>query len=1456
MRYECHPGQKLGRWTLGELLGRGAFGETWTATDASGVQGAVKLLPGPPGEELLALARVCHPSVPMLLDAHGSPPMLVMSLAQGRPLSAMLRHGAAPESAALTISALLADALAAVHQADVVHGDIKPANVLVGSVARREVSLVDFGMVGTQGGTLQYAAPERLSAGAATTASDVYTLGLLLWEMLHGQLPWMEQGISASLSRRKRGAPVSTTTSGWVSELLTRMLAPDPARRPSAAWVADSLVANGVTLSQVSADTLRARASQIYVPLPTVGALRDRWLQQGGQVAIIGPPGSGRTAAMRQFIVQLQASGQPWVRFNTGESQWSAVENALRSPVLTHGPAPLPMVLNAEERAERTAALLEKQGTSELAVLVDDWERLDKGSLRVLDALARRGVVRLCVTGVTAPSWASETALLPPLDASELERLISQLLGAAAPAALLSEKVLAASGGWVKSAVGFIITACDQSILQQRAGRWVADEELLTGLADAGGWSSDPPPPADPNAATLGGLIALARVPVARRQLSAYADLPEDEVAAALGLLLRSGLVKQEQGQVSVGSSAAARTLKAACPDPKRISEQLLLHSTNDNPQAGWYALGADATERLREDGPAMIRQVLLRSPSEAARMSAEIWQRLPEPHIALAHITAMRKDSQLNEAMDFAEEQTEAHPDVAGLWVALARLRSRSETAPAEIFAALERARALPDFAGLELEATICEVHAHNRLHQPLEAIRAARSALETHPPGSPEAVDSWLHLTLLCSQCMGGIGQLHEAIDMCAALPSSLGRGLPSRAMVEAAHGRLLWMAGDPRSAAERMDLALQLGEQLPAIDRARLLNNVGLVRYSIGERLEALRRWEGCLPLMERLEQRDDQVRVHNNLCVGYREVGRWERARQAGLWAFEHAPSSRVPDVGALAAGNLGDLALEQGDIPTALSWYSKATVLAEKHGVQEELAELDRRRAAVAVQTNARGARELAEQAAKSADFVRDSDNLCRSRAMLALCHSRDGDHDAAEALLHETMQKLREAGSAGVLAEVRLYAAEAYFLAGWHSRALLACERARNYAEELQLLPLRDRADRQAQRIQQVQSGAGIGQQQLATLVSLTSALVHEPDDNRRLQRCADSACAISGAERAFLILCRDGGEQIVARSGNERGELPSSSIIHRVCTTGKEVIADDLLERGDLRAAESVLNLALRSVMCLPLRTDSEILGAIYVDSRHNSDLLSTTGAQLLRGLATFMALSISQSIDRAQLTEQAHRAAEVVHDLRAPIATMITLADEVVNRGAEREAGDNIRLLGHRALRLAENLLNDKGPARHAFEASDAIAEVCSSMAPSARALSRQIRCEVEAGHRLTGDPDDLRRVVTNLLTNALRYGEGDIDVTFEEHHGALQLSVRDHGPGLPSDIENRVFERGAKTGGAGSHGLGAAIVLRIVTMMGGALEAVNHPDGGACFIVTFPIEHSRHPDERAAG
>jgi signal transduction histidine kinase len=1439
--------EQLGRWRLLRPLGRGSFGSVWQAEDAWGHLAAVKLLEAPPGEEALALSRVCHPAIPTVLDAGGGGrPFLAMSLAEGRPLSAMIRAGRAPEEAATAITGVLADALAEVHAAGIIHGDIKPANVVVGSVRQQQVSLVDFGMVGnSNGGTFNYAAPERLAGQPQSAPADVYALGLLCWEMLYGGLPWAEDGVSVSLTRRRHETPTPPSGSPWLVALLRRILDPSPDRRPTAADVADALSAHGVVLPPITPALIRRRASAVHVPRPELTPLLESWLEDGGCLAIHGARGSGRSHLIGRLLTRLQAAGEYWVRMVASDRAWAPIENILNDPALPGEVRALPDLVDPEERAERSARLIEERAPTGLAVLVDEFDLLDEGSRLVLAALARRGAVRICVTGGEPPAWATTSASLEPLRTGELRELIRQILGASVPLDLLTRLLEEASGGSPRIAVDLLARSTSTGALVRRARRWLVDERAFSNLTLSS--EADTTIRLTGEAAWLGGLLAAARRPLPQDQIPEISGRSQEGTWTATAKLVELGLARVEHGRVSCAGLSAQQILQQSSPDPARICRRLLKarlkESIPDDPLIGWYIIGAADRELAEKLGVSAILSTRRRDTTAAARQAEALWALAETPALAAARIDSLQISGLRQEAVAFGESLPES---LCTGEVLLARARAwlaveDGEAATREI---LKRARAVLDHGRFTLALALLEARLCAREGSHEDAVRLAQPGCAVSPPTDGAGLDEWLELHGVCAQSLHSLGRLHEALELLAEVPTGLGQGRTARAMLDGIHARLLWHAGRFLEAARALERAGAEGSGLAALDRARMLNNSGLVFYQTGARLEALVCWEESLLLFERLDGEVDRIRVSNNLCVGYREVGRWERARQAGDWAVVAARRRGVVELEAMAAGNMGDLYLEQGAFSDALLWFERAGAIAEAHDLTGELVELARRQATLAVASGDPLAESLARAGLKRAEEAEVRVEVSRCRALLAVCLAGQGEAEETERLLHRAIEDLREDGAAGELALIRLLAAQAWHALTWSRRALLDCERVIAYAGELGLVPLRDRAHALRERISEGMEPAA-DRRRLEVLMNLAVRVASEQDEQALLDAIAISARELLSGDRSYVILQEGETFRIAARCGEGS---PSRSVVMRVFTGRREVIAADLSERSDLRQAQSVMAMNLRSAMCVPLIVQGEILGAVYVDSRTASEQQLSASSNLMNSLAAYAAVAVNNHRQLEATTRRAAQAAEVVHDLRAPISSMVTIARELLLEHPQATGAREIIALGSQAAALAEGLLSQKR-AQRPFSAAACLEESCRALMPLARSAGRGIEVQAEPA-TMIGDPEDLRRVIINLVTNSLRHGGGTIEVGLRAADEVV-LTIRDHGGGIPEHILPEIFTAGVSAGGEGSHGLGMAIVHRLVASSGGRIEAANHPGGGALFTATWA-----RAEERQAG
>jgi tRNA A-37 threonylcarbamoyl transferase component Bud32 len=324
------PGHLVaGRYRLLERIGGGGMGAVWLASDELlGRQVAVKqVLPPPTADETAVAqqrqralregriaARLSHPHAVAVYDValEDGAPWLVMEYLPSRSLAEVLHEdGVLPVDQVAQVGAQVADALAATHAAGIVHRDVKPANVLIGRGPRVEglVKITDFGIshasddvtltqTGQITGTPAFLAPEVARGGEVTPESDVFSLGATLYTCLEGHPPFgMDDNALRLLHRVAGGEVIPPRRAGSMSGTLTRMLAVDPADRPTTTEARDELARLAVgrdgdpttvllARTKLRSSTNRARTEELGTgALPAAGA-------GAAAAAVPGDPGT------------------------------------------------------------------------------------------------------------------------------------------------------------------------------------------------------------------------------------------------------------------------------------------------------------------------------------------------------------------------------------------------------------------------------------------------------------------------------------------------------------------------------------------------------------------------------------------------------------------------------------------------------------------------------------------------------------------------------------------------------------------------------------------------------------------------------------------------------------------------------------------------------------------------------------------------------------------------------------------------------------------------------------------------------------------------------------------------------------------------------------------------------------------------------------------------------------
>jgi signal transduction histidine kinase len=360
--------------------------------------------------------------------------------------------------------------------------------------------------------------------------------------------------------------------------------------------------------------------------------------------------------------------------------------------------------------------------------------------------------------------------------------------------------------------------------------------------------------------------------------------------------------------------------------------------------------------------------------------------------------------------------------------------------------------------------------------------------------------------------------------------------------------------------------------------------------------------------------------------------------------------------------------------------------------------------------------------------------------------------------------------------------------------------------------------------------------------------------------------------------ERTAIVLVEGDTATTMATAGRGEGEIfpPGNSdpiegsLLERVLE-GKILVRPDLTAR-DAPADEQLLALGLRSELVAPLLLGARTIGMLSL-SRERPEAFSDDEVELVALLGRLVATAVQNirayEAERRRVEELARLSqlradfvSLVSHELRSPMAAVIGAARTLQDRwrmltASQRESF--LALIGDETARLAE-LVGDvldtsrieAGTFSYRFDEVD-LGRVVDE-AVEAAALAQQdvpvvasVRGALPA---VRGDRARLRQVLGNLIENAVKYSPegGEVRVAASASNGAVRISVRDTGPGIPRDQQSRIFEKFGRVDVPGASkpgtGLGLFIARSIAEAHGGSLDLSSDAEPGATFTLTLPV------------
>lgn len=1224
------------RYRVLEPLGRGAMGSVYAVEDVLDPDRptALKALwPGPSGElaqtlrrEFGVMAAVRHPLLCRVYD-FGRLPAGIELPGQSRSgdhdglfLTRDRLFGSDLRGAAERVSrdpatvcrwcAWAARGMDVLHRAGLRHGDFKPDNAIVldGNDRHGPVRLIDFGLVIAEdarrmAGTLVYLAPEIARGRPVDRRADLYSLAVVLFELLTGQLPsgerrgdeliaWHQDGVRPLLGEIRSDLP------GELVELVDRMLAADPDRRvPTGLEVAAALdrVAAAVDRQAGRATARRpvrdvpaiafAPVGQVYVTeLERAFDRRRRGAGGPAMIEVRGDAGSGKTTITTELAWRVQLAGGEVVRVAFASSRGALsdlLEQVSSLGVAEAEPALQRMQSGMAEPAQIAlaiaGALVACGRRWPLLVVLDDLDRADAFAVSlaplIAAALPAEAAVTLVATITDGPGgqlWAGEVAAtsrmaVEPLGAAEVADIVRHVLGRNDPALV----------HW---------------LLTHTAGNLLHLVHVLGALAERGFPGADAAAALDlPTRLDAWEVELVGRQPAVARQLvDALAVIGESvdladaariaggraSMADAARGLVDSGLVRVRDDAVTLARPSTARAVLDRL-DRARIAElsRRAIDVVGDrirSPQlVQWWVDCGDTSGAVTAASKLGGELAAAGDHAGAAlvgwRALARAGERLPEQGAQLAvEVTEWALASGDSRRALAAWALWREHRDAASGDEARAELAGgRAHSAAGdfdvaeELFERVIAAQPADDL-GIRAAHLLVEQHIRRGYLERAEALaEQALAVAGSHPTGA--LLRAGRHLARGLAGQDGALAELEQL--------ASSATDAPVRAAALHCAGRVAYAQGLYLAAETHYRAALDAAQAAGDLMRAATLRmNLAAMAFSFGNFSESLAHYLPAVSILDALGQRSTTLLARRNLGHLLIELGQYEQA-ELELAAASRLAESVGNDVQALGIVALtGVLSWRRGDIDGGRDRLERARRGFADRGDERrcaetllDLVELELDDGSPRHRALARAESLLADARAMKA-AISDGARRGRTLAYSAIVHAERDDHGRARAVLAEladAIDTLESRRAAQIAWNLHRLAGRAWAILGQsepaeasRAKALAHLDATAGDLPEAQRLsywldrrrrPLRRQAAGSPSWPVSSSSSAlpEAMVDKLFRLLDIYRRMSTERDVERLLELVMDTAVDLSGCERGFVLLATGAAQLEVAVARN-----------------------------------------------------------------------------------------------------------------------------------------------------------------------------------------------------------------------------------------------------------------------------------------------------------------------------
>jgi len=351
-------------------------------------------------------------------------------------------------------------------------------------------------------------------------------------------------------------------------------------------------------------------------------------------------------------------------------------------------------------------------------------------------------------------------------------------------------------------------------------------------------------------------------------------------------------------------------------------------------------------------------------------------------------------------------------------------------------------------------------------------------------------------------------------------------------------------------------------------------------------------------------------------------------------------------------------------------------------------------------------------------------------------------------------------------------------------------------------------------------------------------------------------------------ADRGSVLLVEDGEPRPVAarsRQPLEEALRVSATVVRTVLASGRGLLVSEAADDERLRGGDSVVRYGIRSVLCAPVRTEREVFGVIYLDTRSPGRRFGERDLELLRAVGNDVGLAVEnfrlrqEKVHAERLAAVGEAIAGISHYARNILQGVESARDLVPIALRERNLRELAELwqeLDARLDLLADLVLNMLNYSRSGrleritFCPNTATRQVVQLMVPRAQRHGGAIRLELDEDVQpIHLDKAAFQRALTNVVNNAIDAAPGgQVELATHWEGRRFIVTVRDRGPGIHPALHEKVFEPFFSTKGARGTGLGLAVSRKLIEEMGGTIALESAPGLGATFIISLPVERTQ--------